>query len=41
LDGVVINAGIVSPPLPLVDMTLDRHSANVRCQCARRLFMRP
>jgi NAD(P)-dependent dehydrogenase (short-subunit alcohol dehydrogenase family) len=24
LDGVVINAGIVSPPLPLVDMTLDR-----------------
>jgi NAD(P)-dependent dehydrogenase (short-subunit alcohol dehydrogenase family) len=24
LDGVVINAGIVSPPIPLVDMTLDR-----------------
>jgi NAD(P)-dependent dehydrogenase (short-subunit alcohol dehydrogenase family) len=24
LDGVVINAGIVSPPLPLVDMTLER-----------------
>lgn len=24
LDGVVINAGIVSPPLPLVDMALDR-----------------
>lgn len=24
LDGVVINASIVSPPLPLVDMTLDR-----------------
>lgn len=40
LDGVVINAGIVAPPLALVDMTLERLQRMFDVN-ARRLFMCP